>query len=261
MGLCRNIDEIPGEEIAPGVVKRVLLRPEENGYGPPGELTVTHYTLTKGGVLTLDEPMVEYQDYIVSGVALFGINSQPLHYWSKSPHVDPEKIWYSGGKSLLLADTTIFVPTNRIHTYTHEGESDTRIVSRKYSVPRRSHRHCKHRIARFTDPSGEQQLITEEFHALFGAQRIHAIDIQSSGRNRHQNPEETCYFMRGTGEMFVGDKWYKVRPGSLVYVEEGEAHEIKNTSKDGYPLQYTCTEYMEQDKMWSERGFQGKVKD
>ena len=233
MGFSVNIDEVPAEEIAPGVRKRVLLRPDQNGHGPPGDLTVTHYILTDGGILVLDEPNVEYQDYIVSGTALFG-------------------------RRYLHANTTIFVPSGKKHTFIHAGESDLRIVSHMYSVPRPSHRWCKTRIAQLTEPF-EQQLMTEEFHALTGAHRFHALDVQTYERGEHSNPEETAYFMRGVGEMLAGDTWYKVRPGSLIYVEEGENHAIRNTSEKGYPLHYFVMEYVEQDKMWSERGYRGKV--
>ena len=98
-------------------------------------------------------------------------------------------------------------------------------------------------------------MITEEFHALIGAQRFHAIDIQTYEKEEHTNPEETAYFLRGTGEMLTGDTWHSVKPGSLVYSEEGEIHAIKNTSKKGYPFQYYVMEYTEQDKMWSQRSY------
>jgi mannose-6-phosphate isomerase-like protein (cupin superfamily) len=100
--------------------------------------------------------------------------------------------------------------------------------------------------------------MTEEFHALTGAHRFHAIDIQSWDRTEHTNPEETAYFLRGTGEMRVHDKWFKVKPGTLVYSEEGAIHAIKNTNPEGLPLQYFVMEYTEQDKMWSQRGFNPK---
>ena len=231
MGFCTNIDDVKGEEITPGVVKRVLMKPSQKGRGPPGKLTVTHYTLTQGGVLTLNEPGVEYQDYIVSGTSLWG-------------------------KRYLHANTTIFAPSESKHTYTHAGESDLRIVSHSYSVPHPSHKWCKTRIAQLIDPN-EQQLMTEEFHALVGAQRFHALDVQTWDRPEHSNPEETAYFMRGNGEMLSGDKWYKVRPGSLIYVEEGASHAVRSTNPD-VPLHYYVMEYVEQDKMWSQRGYQGK---
>jgi len=234
MGLSVNIDEVPAEEIAPGVIKRVLLRPEQNGRGPPGELTVTHYTLTDGGILVLDEPNVEYQDYIISGTALFG-------------------------RKYLHANTTIFAPSGKEHRYIHAGESDLHIVSHTYTVPHPSHRWCKTRVAQLKFPLSAEQLMTEEFHGLVGAHRFHALDIQDFNISEHTNPEETAYFMCGTGEMRVGDERYKVRPGSLVYVEEGETHAIRNTSEKGYPLHYFVMEYVEQDKMWSGRGYQGKV--
>ena len=59
-----NVEDVPGEEIAPGVVERVIMRPEE---GVPPGFGARHYTLTDGGTVVFDEPMTEFQHYIVSG--------------------------------------------------------------------------------------------------------------------------------------------------------------------------------------------------
>lgn len=233
MGFCINVDEVPGDEVSPGVIKRVLLKPEQTGRGPPGDLTTTHYTLKNGGVLNLDEHGVEYQDYIVSGSVLFG-------------------------RRYIHGNTTVFAPSGGSHIYTHAGESEARIVSTTYSVPHPSHRWCKTRVAKLTEEY-EQQLMTEEFHSLTGAHRFHALDVQTWDRDPHTNPEETAYFLRGEGEMLVGETWYKVRPGSLVYAEEGAIHGIRNAMGDGYSLQYYVMEYTEQDKMWSLRGHNPKI--
>lgn len=233
MGFCINVDDIPGEEISPGVIKRVLLKPEQTCRGPPGDLKVAHYTLTDGGVLKLDEQGVEYQDYIVSGSVLFG-------------------------RRYIHGNTTVFAPSGGSHTYIHAGESEARIVSTTYSIPHPSHRWCKTRVATLIEEY-EQQLMTEEFHALTGAHRFHAIDVQTWDRESHTNPEETAYFMRGIGEMLVGETWYKVRPGSLVYVEEGAHHAIRNTDERRRPLHYYVMEYTEQDKMWSLRGHDPRI--
>lgn len=233
MGFCVNIDEILGEEISPGVMRRVLFRPEQTSRGPLGDLTVNHYTLLDGAVLKLEKEDVEYQDYVVSGSVLFG-------------------------RRYLHGNTTVFVPSGGSHTYVHAGESEARIVSTTYSVPHPSHRWCKTRIAMLTE-TYEQQLMTEEFHALTGAHRFHAIDVQTWDRESHTNPEETAYFMRGVGEMLVEDTWYKVKPGSFVYVEEGAVHAIRNTDMKNRPLHYYVMEYTEQDKMWSLRGHNPKI--
>jgi mannose-6-phosphate isomerase-like protein (cupin superfamily) len=228
MGFCVNISEVEGEEVSPGVIRKVLLKPEDTGRGPPGDLTIIHYTLKDGGALVLDEPGVEYQDYVVCGSVLFG-------------------------RRYLHGNTTVFAPSGGSHRYIHAGESEARIVSTTYSVPRPSHRWCKTRVAQLTE-AHEQQLMTEEFHALTGARRFHAIDVQTWDRQEHTNPEETAYFMRGTGEMTVDGERYEVRPGTLVYVEEGATHSIRNTDERDSPLHYYVMEYTEQDRMWSQRG-------
>ena len=180
-----------------------------------------------GDVLMLEEPGVEYQDYIVSGSVLFGLK-------------------------YIHGNTTIFSPSGGSHTYVHVGESEAKIVSTTYSVPHPTHKWCKTRIAALTEDY-EQQLMNEEFHGLAGAHRFQDIDVQAWDMEPHTNPEETAYFLRGTGEMLVGETWYKVKPGSLVYAGKDEIHAVRNTKGDGYLLQYYVMEYAEQDKMRSLR--------
>ncbi|MHA1973512.1 MAG: hypothetical protein ACTSW1_10990 [Candidatus Hodarchaeales archaeon] len=229
MGFSINIEDVPGESISKGVIKRVLLKPENTGRGPTGELTVTHYIISDGGTLILDRPKVEYQDFIISGSALLG-------------------------GSYIHANSTIFVPTDRIHSYTQAGETELRIISTTYSTTKPSHRWAKVRRGLLGD-STDKQLMTEEYHALIGAQRFHALDIQTYEKEEHTNPEETAYFLRGTGEVLAGTIWHKVKPGSLVYSEEGEIHAIKNTTENSNPFQYYVMEYAEQEKMWSQRSY------
>jgi len=60
-----NVEDVPCREIAPGVVERILM---EKGEGDPeGMCSAHHYTLTDGGTLIIENPMTEYQHYIVSG--------------------------------------------------------------------------------------------------------------------------------------------------------------------------------------------------
>jgi len=57
-----HIDDVEPVEIAPGVVERVLMKPEQST--PPG-FGARHYTLTNGGTVVFDEPMTEWQHYII----------------------------------------------------------------------------------------------------------------------------------------------------------------------------------------------------
>ena len=60
-----NVGDVRGREIAPGVVERVLMRWEEGD--PEGMCCARHYTLSEGGTLIVEEPMTEFQHYIISG--------------------------------------------------------------------------------------------------------------------------------------------------------------------------------------------------
>lgn len=230
MGYSVNIDDVEADEVSPGVFERVLLTPENTGRGPPGELTIRHYVIEPGSTLTLGRPGVEYQDFIINGTLRFG-------------------------RRFLHGNTTIFVPSDREHTYRNMGEGEARVISHTYTVPEPSHRWCKTRVSQLTYPMGAEQLMTEEYHALTGAKRFHALDIQDFDIDEHTNPEETAYFMRGTGRMLSGDEWHDFRPGTLVYTEEGAKHAIRCD----HPAQYFVIEYVEQDRMWSQRGYSGRA--
>ena len=247
-----HIDDVPAVEIAPGVVERVLMRPDQST--PPG-FGARHYTLTNRGTVVFDEPMTEFQHYIISG------------------HV-------VGAHQ----DTTIFVPAGdhnkaqqlagkRKHSFTNWGEGETRIITLTHRVPRPAFRWAKsRRINLFEIPSphaerwGVTQLFKEEAHAIMGALRMHAIDVQTHPGHhhhpKHRNPEgrlgEVLYFLRGTGEAIAEGVRYKVRPGSFCYSgmrrgELGGVHGIYNPTDD--ILQYFVVELVEQDKSWTGRGF------
>ena len=232
MGYCVNIKDVEGKKIAEGVTERVLLRPENTGEGPPGDLTVKHYVLEKGGVLELSNDGAERQDYIVAG-SLF-IMRKYIH-----------------------GNTTVFSPSFATVKYIHAGETPAVIVSTTYKVPHPTHRWAKTRMAKLNEDY-EEQLFSEEQHVLTGAHRFHAIDIQTWDRDPHTNPEETAYIMRGKGVMTVGDEEYEVETGSLVYAPRGAMHAVRNTGPEN-TLQYYVMEYTEQDKMWRQRMFDPQI--
>lgn len=236
-----NIKDKSGTEISQGVIKRELLSADMSS---PGGLSVNHYVLTQGEV-TFSEPNVEHQIYIISGCA-------------------------RRGASYLHGETAIFIPSSQRfdvpprHRISHAGEGELRFIIASYKLPRPNFRWAKTRSKNlYQSPVSisniaNQQLFTEEEHALMGALRMHAIDIQThaplAANPEHKNPEEIMYILRGTGEAVTGEERYNVSPGSLLYSREGEIHGIYNTSEK-MPLQYFVLEFIEHDKMWTERGY------
>jgi mannose-6-phosphate isomerase-like protein (cupin superfamily) len=48
--------------------------------------------------------------------------------------------------------------------------------------------------------------------------------------NRHKHAHETLfYFVSGTGEILVGEKWVPVRPGDAVFAPRWAIHQTRNT--------------------------------
>ena len=241
-----NIKNISGKKISPEVIERELKSSVESELGGP---IVKHYTLSKGGGVEFGSPHTEYQHYIIQGCAT--------------------KNDLNG--SLLHQDTAWFVPCNtpwsqepiRKHSIYHAGEGNVRVLSISYKVPRRAFRWAKSRsrnLHEVPQPHSANRLVNyvqifkEEEHALMGALRMHALDVQTnpSGVNLpdHRNPEEVMYVLEGRGIVFSDGETFKVSPGSMVYTPEGAVHGIRSVEE---ALVYLVVEFVDQAKMWSER--------
>jgi mannose-6-phosphate isomerase-like protein (cupin superfamily) len=244
-----NVNEIEGKEISPGVIEKVLLRPEDS---KPGGLGAIHYTLTKGGEVFFNEPLTEYQHYIVQGCATMnGLNGDLLHQ---------DSAWFLPCNTRWLDSEPI-----KKHSLGHGGEGEVRILTLTYKVPRPAIRWAKSRTNNmYKVPQrhssrkmvGYTQLFKEEEHAVMGALRMHAVDIQTNTPGitlrDHKNPEEIMYFLRGKGAGVAEGVEHEVRAGSFLYTPEGDIHGIRRVDET---LQYVVIEFVHHDKMWTERAY------
>jgi mannose-6-phosphate isomerase-like protein (cupin superfamily) len=49
--------------------------------------------------------------------------------------------------------------------------------------------------------------------------------------NRHRGADQWLYVVEGTGLALVGGRRVKLRPGTLLLIQRGDRHEIRNTSE------------------------------
>ena len=76
------------------------------------------------------------------------------------------------------------------------------------------------------------------FRVLFGARQVQAAqmviapgDSEGGPGNRHRGADQWLYVVSGKGLAIVGGKRQPLKAGSLLLVERGEAHEIRNTGR------------------------------
>ena len=55
---------------------------------------------------------------------------------------------------------------------------------------------------------------------------------EGSADNRHHGADQWLFVADGSGEAIVNGHKYDLKPGSLVLIERGDTHEIRNTGKD-----------------------------
>ena len=48
----------------------------------------------------------------------------------------------------------------------------------------------------------------------------------------HKTHNESIYFVKGTGQMLINDKWVDVKPGSLHFNPMNKVHSLKNTGSE-----------------------------
>jgi mannose-6-phosphate isomerase-like protein (cupin superfamily) len=56
-------------------------------------------------------------------------------------------------------------------------------------------------------------------------------DCEGGPDNRHRGADQWMYVLRGTGLAIIGRKLHPIHAGSLVLIERGAPHEIRNTGR------------------------------
>jgi mannose-6-phosphate isomerase-like protein (cupin superfamily) len=60
---------------------------------------------------------------------------------------------------------------------------------------------------------------------------IAAGDAEGDPRNRHRGADQWLYVISGTGRALVNGRRYALRAGSLLLIEKGDRHEVRNTGR------------------------------
>jgi mannose-6-phosphate isomerase-like protein (cupin superfamily) len=56
-------------------------------------------------------------------------------------------------------------------------------------------------------------------------------DAEGDSRNRHRGADQWLFVLSGTGRALVNGKRYRLAAGSLMLIEHGERHEVRNTGR------------------------------
>jgi mannose-6-phosphate isomerase-like protein (cupin superfamily) len=79
----------------------------------------------------------------------------------------------------------------------------------------------------------------DEFRVVGGSRLSQAAEmvlkpgaVEGGPDNRHRGADQWLYVASGTGRALVNGKETPLRPGSLLFIERGDVHEIRNTGKE-----------------------------
>jgi mannose-6-phosphate isomerase-like protein (cupin superfamily) len=86
----------------------------------------------------------------------------------------------------------------------------------------------KHKLLRFG----------QGFRVAIGNRRSQAAemtlapgDSEGGPNNRHRGSDQWLYVVSGTGQATVNGKRYRLRAGTVLLIERGDTHEIRNTGR------------------------------
>ena len=60
---------------------------------------------------------------------------------------------------------------------------------------------------------------------------IPPADAEGDSKNKHRGADQWLYVVSGTGSALVNGKRYALKEGSLMLIERGDKHQIKNTGR------------------------------
>src|ERR1700674_1933046 len=69
-------------------------------------------------------------------------------------------------------------------------------------------------------------------HAQAAEMTLAAGDSEGGPDNWHRGSDQWLYVVSGTGVAIVNKKRYRLRAGTLLLIEHGDRHEIRNTGEE-----------------------------
>jgi mannose-6-phosphate isomerase-like protein (cupin superfamily) len=80
--------------------------------------------------------------------------------------------------------------------------------------------------------------LAKGFRVVFGNRRGQAAemtippgDSEGGPDNRHRGSDQWLYVVAGTGEAIIGKRRHPLHAGTLLLVERGDRHQIRNTGR------------------------------
>ena len=76
------------------------------------------------------------------------------------------------------------------------------------------------------------------FRVVFGNRRCQAAEMviepgkaEGGPKNRHRGADQWLFVIAGRGVAHINGSRYPLKPGTLVLIEHGDQHEIRNTGR------------------------------
>ena len=57
-------------------------------------------------------------------------------------------------------------------------------------------------------------------------------ESEGGRRNRHPGADQWLYIVAGSGLAIINDRRYTLTPGTLMLIEQGDRHEVRNTGEE-----------------------------
>ncbi len=75
------------------------------------------------------------------------------------------------------------------------------------------------------------KIVLGDRHSQAATMVIEPGDCEGGPDNRHRGSDQWLYVQTGSGVAIVNGKRYPLRAGSLVLIQRGDLHEIRNTGR------------------------------
>ena len=85
----------------------------------------------------------------------------------------------------------------------------------------------------------QQLKLKHDFAVVLGNRRSQAAEMvlppgesEGGSDNRHRGADQWLLVISGSGQAIVNRRRYRLKSGTLLLIERGDTHEIKNTGRD-----------------------------